>query len=190
VRERTTGEVGPKGEQSGRLRVKGHSGQKDDLATKNTKGHEKGIGTLAFAVRMTRIQNQTSTSQLAALLLLIPPNSGRPDFVCRFIRRRSTELQNWAEMEFGVSTWSRQSQTAAKEGSGILRDDSIVIREEAFLQRMAFCADLRSWCSNASANDSNSRAVIPSRLPTSCHFETAFSTSRRISLERCGVIRK
>jgi len=63
-------------------------------ATKNAKGQEKGIGTQAFAVRMRRIQNQTSTSQLAALLLLIPPNSGRPDFVCRFIRRRATELQN------------------------------------------------------------------------------------------------
>jgi hypothetical protein len=30
------------------LRAKGHSRQKDDLATKNTKGHEKGIGALAF----------------------------------------------------------------------------------------------------------------------------------------------
>ena len=158
-----------------------------DLATKNTKGHEKGTGTQAFAVRIKRIQNQTSTSQLATLLLLIPPNSGRPDFICRFMRRRSTELQNWAEMEFGGSIWNRRSQTAA---TGMLRDDSIVIREEPVLQRMAFCADLRSWCSNASANDSNSRAVIPSRLPTSCHFETAFSTSRSISLDRGGVIRK
>jgi hypothetical protein len=35
---------------------------------------EKQIGTQAFAVRIRRIQNQTSTSQLATLLLLIPQN--------------------------------------------------------------------------------------------------------------------
>ena len=114
------------------------------LTTKNTRGHEKGTGTQAFAVRIRRIQNQTSTSQIATLLLLIPPNSGRPDFVCRFIRRRATELQNWA-VWFGVSTWSRQSQTAATEGAGILRD-------KGWISKCELCSIVSGLCAQGRAH--------------------------------------
>ena len=44
----------------------------------------------------------------------------------------ATELQNWADW-FGVSTWSRQSQTAATEGTRILRD-------KGWISKCEFCS--------------------------------------------------
>ena len=141
------------------MRVKGHSQQKYDLATKNAKGHERiepQSSTVAGARKSNqRLARRASESERAsqrtrrarrrsksALLLLIPPNSGRPDFslpihtkkidritelgglvwlarMTGFFRTHHSGLRyaSGAEMEFGGSTWSRQSQTAATGGA-------------------------------------------------------------------------
>ena len=53
--------------------------------------------------------------------------------------------------------------------------------------RIALRTTVRSSCSNASANCSNSFAVMPIALPRSRHRAIAVSTAARISLVRAGL---
>jgi hypothetical protein len=96
---------------------------------------------------MRRIQNQTSTSQLAALLLLIPPNSGRPDFCLPIYTEKSgriTELGGlvWLDRMTGFFRTWHAGIRYAKEACYKSKTLASELAEVLFLARQFQCTGI------------------------------------------------